>query len=1020
MTQNILSQQDAKSIIGRNLRKGECLIPLRDLVTTIHCELQEEDTSGFFILENCYSTDYRKSSMLSKDKSKFFEYMHMGNSKRIPLSDDICMIRRNSNFACGDGLNVAYIENASETLVSRPLPNYADRNEDDNEWDEALNSLRGVRPALFTYEDVFVFKNVRTDFIITRFLVRALNSNEVQCQWESKNHRTSEDISHSFESDFLSLMIPVPSMEEQTALLSIDDKLISGKFNVDDIIYRYATRRMKSVSNKTDKSDSSVYDFINFYDEGLGAVALYLYKNNGGKDDEVISNLPAYEEAFYGFELDFLEKEQSSVIDTCIRKIGVFNSNVHGVNLCPTELGEFMLNLLVEDRTVSSDDSIFWPFVGNKSLMLQDNSHNNYHFIGELYNRLYWAIFQVWLFFNPIKNEFLLGDIYAGDKTKYSYILGMPPVGIDKESVETVVSKLYDRLNDQGRMVLCVPSSFLLVEDNVDNIQNSLLYNRTISKIILLPDGLLDANTALCLLVVEKKEHEKVWMCDYSFAGTYSTGTSRILFDYNKILNYIEHYESGECPDDKDGYFCYDELILCNQGKRTLNPAIYLTENYLKYEMDDVMFSRLSDLVEEIKGEEAHFPIRVIQSRMHDACFDINKDFRELPVSAVKDIKGHCQLLTEDALLISVSESKLQAVYYKYNPAYPIAFNSESINAYRLKDNQVGLEYLATVLNCSDYIDRQLKARGYGSLANGRRFIDHLNLLIGVCDREKQEQEMTDLRTSVMNDWIGQEGTNYLERCQKMHEDYVLRIRSRKHAIGNVLGSVSPAINGLIKCFDKHNGSVDYDTAVWTGNDTTVKSLLGNLKKDLDRIALMVKSLTTDIDIEYGIPEPNSVCQMITQYISRHTSCGFELLHKDNHSSFVEHGFPSDVFINICKEDFFKVLDNIVSNAKRHGFVNESVHYFIVFDETMTMLDGKPAVAISVKNNGAPLAKGMTPPRVFEYGQTSSYGDGIGGWLIKDAVEHFHGKVFLNSYDLSECLYAIEYKMIFPICEPNN
>ena len=63
----------------------------------------------------------------------------------------------------------------------------------------------------------------------------------------------------------------------------------------------------------------------------------------------------------------------------------------------------------------------------------------------------------------------------------------------------------------------------------------------------------------------------------------------------------------------------------------------------------------------------------------------------------------------------------------------------------------------------------------------------------------------------------------------------------------------------------------------------------------------------------------------------------------------------------------------------------------------------------------------MDEGRIFTYGQSSGKGEGLGGWQIKNIVEHYGGIVNVESNDGSDTNgFTVAYVMRFPVINFQN
>ena len=109
------------------------------------------------------------------------------------------------------------------------------------------------------------------------------------------------------------------------------------------------------------------------------------------------------------------------------------------------------------------------------------------------------------------------------------------------------------------------------------------------------------------------------------------------------------------------------------------------------------------------------------------------------------------------------------------------------------------------------------------------------------------------------------------------------------------------------------------------------------------------------------------------------------------------------------KEALTIIFENIVSNAVAHGFTDPDKEYVVHFD---FKAEGSNYI-LYISNNGDPLPAYKDPSEVFIWGNTSGGKDhaGIGGYQVKDLMEHFGGKAEIISTPDEE--FTVTYKLTF-------
>ena len=116
--------------------------------------------------------------------------------------------------------------------------------------------------------------------------------------------------------------------------------------------------------------------------------------------------------------------------------------------------------------------------------------------------------------------------------------------------------------------------------------------------------------------------------------------------------------------------------------------------------------------------------------------------------------------------------------------------------------------------------------------------------------------------------------------------------------------------------------------------------------------------------------------------------------------------------IEINKDDYIKLIQNIVDNACHHGFSSDSNN--IIRIEATSINDGKD-VLLEISNNGKPFNAKFTEERLKIRGEksVSSNSTGTGGADIDQITKMYDG-VFTVSLD-SDSEFPVTYKLQFPI-----
>ena len=115
--------------------------------------------------------------------------------------------------------------------------------------------------------------------------------------------------------------------------------------------------------------------------------------------------------------------------------------------------------------------------------------------------------------------------------------------------------------------------------------------------------------------------------------------------------------------------------------------------------------------------------------------------------------------------------------------------------------------------------------------------------------------------------------------------------------------------------------------------------------------------------------------------------------------------------MKISRDDFDRVVGNIIQNAEIHGFV-ESDRKDYKIDVFLSIDEQKDMYQIDFVNNGSPLPIGLTKEMYGTNGKKAGRtgGTGVGGHIVKSFVEHFGG-----DYDLFMDNNEVVIRILLPI-----
>lgn len=114
---------------------------------------------------------------------------------------------------------------------------------------------------------------------------------------------------------------------------------------------------------------------------------------------------------------------------------------------------------------------------------------------------------------------------------------------------------------------------------------------------------------------------------------------------------------------------------------------------------------------------------------------------------------------------------------------------------------------------------------------------------------------------------------------------------------------------------------------------------------------------------------------------------------KDPNNKMREYSFSTHwSYAIIAPLDFDRMVQNILENARKHGFTDQSRTDYVIWI-TLSVDPRKDMYIIDFMNNGTPLPDGMTKARYGLKGEKAGLtgGTGYGGYIVKKIVSHYGG-----------------------------
>ena len=264
------------------------------------------------------------------------------------------------------------------------------------------------------------------------------------------------------------------------------------------------------------------------------------------------------------------------------------------------------------------------------------------------------------------------------------------------------------------------------------------------------------------------------------------------------------------------------------------------------------------------------------------------------------------------------------------------------------------------------------------------------------------------------------------KELEQEHKSYIKAVRMRKHALTQSASSIEATFYALNAYRERKNGTISDNERISRIAQTTVKDAFEYLSKATKDLLVKLDHIA---DVEYTFTKPEWINpeEFVESYIQKHENGwvnfkpvvkwakGHNLADKDltdlSGETILHKGEP--IYTMMFPRDALKqILDNIVSNAISHGFIDKSYHNYQLRFSWET--DGT-ALKMCVENNGAPIPSDRSTSSLLEYGVSTSLNSnghhGIGCNEIDGIMRKYDGKIELVSSPDDE--FRVKYILTF-------
>jgi len=690
--------------------------------------------------------------------------------------------------------------------------------------------------------------------------------------------------------------------------------------------------------------------------------------------------------------------------------------------------------------------SIYNPFAGLASYATQllvdvgwpthCISSNNIgdHYYGEEINELAWAIGKLRLLvYHADSKNYNVGDSTTWRGGTANNVLCTPPFGLRIENEDGkmeyaesfVIRRGLDTLADKGLLACVVPQSFLYRKDS-EELRKRIVESGWLESIVFLPEKLfMNTDIRTAIIFIRKSEHESINLINATNAA-YRKNSRLNILDEEIVANLLCHssypssfiYDSRETMEEELPKSEFERLRIRVTNKSIakynydLSPGNYLLSTVSASKGCKLVSLRdiVSGMPEKVGSEGTGKVIRPSSLSK-----DVYTPLYSTDLSTAK-VKAHFKVIDQDAILFSAISAN-HPTLFKCADGDRAYIDPALMGAVFLTSKAILPEYVLVELE-KPYVREQIQLLSKGGGTPRITVEDFLLARIQIPNSRAQalslEKESYDNAKALHFSKINEE---LVALKDKQHSDYVKMLRQRKHRIQQLMNEFAPAFALLDKCRVRNDGVLHNEDIVAARTGETVESYFHKMNVIVGKIETLVTNLV-DKD-HWDAPSSLNIDSYVHQIPLTHISdkYGFQILLPEDGISFEEEeeAISSEGRnIEINENDMSTVFDNIIANAAKWGFTDDTrKDYRIRIEVSDGMIDNRKAARITISNNGEPIHPSVDRQRFFEWGYGS--GTGIGTWQLKDIVEHYGGSIQLNEYPDDVAGFCTEYEIVLPL-----
>ena len=716
-------------------------------------------------------------------------------------------------------------------------------------------------------------------------------------------------------------------------------------------------------------------------------------------------------------------EEFALYFDKILEEVSSRESGTGSGSLLPPELSAFAAHLI----PLSSGAKVFNPFAGLASFGL--NLPKDVEYLGQELHQMTYNLGRLRAVAHS--RDLASSFDYRQEDSIHSWpyseqfdlVIASPPFGMrlprqqygDVADLRQVSNFLIQEglkvLKPAGTLIAMVPVGFLYAGGVERNIRERLIDNGLLKRVITFPEGMLnDTYISFAMLVLHAAGRPEAGT-ELIDARAFTEKVGRkVSFNSDQLLELLGPFGDLRSAAGRSSITRVDRQQVANHDY-ILTPSRYL----LPAQESGVA---LSELLKPMKGQRVSAGTQGYLTTIKDLIasehqeYTITSKMLDLDSSTGKDhtLPRSTKQIESPALLIAVAGEKLKPTFFSADQATLPVFIAPQVKALQVVDPQrVHLPYLINELR-QPRVREQLDAFRIGTGIPRLRLKDFLRVRIPLPPLREQELKASTLRE--VSEQIVQLQQDKQAIAEGSRIERRRRFASLKHTMGRPQQSILSAakvLKGYLQHLGQEGVALNQAYAAFYEQERTMTDTLQGIIDDIDFISRLMEEGENGLQVT-SYPRVWTPVQQVYLELTRiHVQdCKFKLeIFKDEQET-----SWSKVSVDINLDLFRIMIENLVTNANKHGFDKLTPSNTVRID--MAVVDYH--LLLEIRNNGKPFPRNFGKEQFTqEFSRTQdTKGEGIGGYQIDQIATYFGGADWTLTSD-STAAFPVVFTFRFPV-----